>query len=132
MVAQQSAEFDRSKALEVMEAMLQGNPRIEAVFCGNDAMALGAYQALLAAGLADRVKVFGFDGSDDALKAIREGKIAATAMQYPKVMAKTAIEYAERYLKGERKLSGKVPVNVDLVTKANVEKFGNYGLLDGQ
>lgn len=132
MVAQQSAEFDRSKALEVMDAILQKQPAVDAVFCGNDAMALGAYQALLAAGRADRVKVFGFDGSDDALKSISEGKLAATAMQYPKLMATTAIEYAERYLKGERKLPGKVPVNVDLVTKANVEKFGNYGLLDGQ
>ena len=93
-------------------------------------MALGAYQALLAAGQADRVKVFGFDGSDDALKSISEGKLAATAMQYPKLMASTAIEYAERYLKGERNLPAKVPVNVDLVTKANVEKFGNYGLIE--
>ena len=50
MVAQQSAEFDRSKALEVLESLLQRNPDIDAVFCGNDAMAMGAYQALLAAG----------------------------------------------------------------------------------
>ena len=74
MVAQQSAEFDRSKALEVMETILQGNPDIDAVFCGNDAMAMGAYQALLAAGKADKVKVFGFDGADDVVKVDRRGK----------------------------------------------------------
>ena len=50
MVAQQSAEFDRAKALEVMESILQKNPDLNAVFCGNDAMAMGAYQALVAAG----------------------------------------------------------------------------------
>jgi len=128
MVAQQSAEFDRSKALEVMDALLQKNPAIDAVFCGNDAMALGAYQALLAAGRADRVKVFGFDGSDDAIRSISEGKLAATAMQYPKLMAKTAVEYAERYLKGDHQLPGKVPVNVDLVTRENVAQFESHGL----
>ena len=50
MVAQQSADFDRAKALEVMESILQAHPDIDAVFCGNDAMAMGAYQALVAAG----------------------------------------------------------------------------------
>jgi ABC-type sugar transport system substrate-binding protein len=127
MVAQQSAEFDRSKALEVMESILQAQANIDAVFCGNDAMALGAYQALLAAGRAGKVKVFGFDGSDDAVKSVAEGKLAATAMQYPKVMAKTVAEYADRYLKGERNLPAKVPVAVDLVTKDNIGQFGDYG-----
>jgi ribose transport system substrate-binding protein len=131
MVAQQSAEFDRSKALEVIESILQREPNIDAIFCGNDAMALGAYQALLAAGRAEKVKVFGFDGSDDAVKSIAEGKLAATAMQYPKVMAQTVAEFADRYLKGDRTLPPKVPVNVDLVTKANVERFGDYGKRNG-
>jgi ribose transport system substrate-binding protein len=132
MVAQQSADFDRSKALEVMDSILQAQPAIDAVFCGNDAMALGAYQALLAAGRADKVKVFGFDGSDDAVKSIAEGKLAATAMQYPKVMARTVAEYADRYLQGERTLPAKVPVTVDLVTKENVAQFGDYGQRDKQ
>jgi ribose transport system substrate-binding protein len=127
MVAQQSAEFDRSKALEVMDSILQAQPAIDAVFCGNDAMALGAYQALLAAGRAAKVQVFGFDGADDAVKSVAEGQMAATAMQYPKLMARTVAEYADRYLKGERKLPAKVPVTVDLVTKENVGKFGDYG-----
>src|ERR1041385_534917 len=86
MVAQQSAEFDRAKGLEVMESLLQKNPDIKAVFCGNDSMAMGAYQALVSAGKADKVKVFGFDGADDVVKLIAEKKIAATGMQFPKVM----------------------------------------------
>ncbi len=127
MVAQQSAEFDRSKALEVLEALLQRNPDINAVFCGNDAMAMGAYQALLAAGKAGKVKVFGFDGADDVVKAVAEGKIAATVMQFPKTMARTAAENADKYIKGERKFPQRTPVAVELVTKANVNKFGDYG-----
>jgi len=123
MVAQQSAEFDRTKALEVMETILQAQPSIQAVFCGNDAMALGAYQALLGAGKANSVKVFGFDGSDDAIHSVSEGRLSSTAMQYPKVMARTVAEFADRYLKGERQFPQKVPVAVDLVTVHNVRRF---------
>ena len=127
MVAQQSADFDRAKALEVMESILQKNPGVKAVFCGNDAMAMGAYQAILSAGKADQVKVFGFDGADDVVKLIAEKKIAATGMQFPKVMAAKAAEFADEYLKGKRDFAQKVPVKVELVTPENVSKFGDYG-----
>jgi ribose transport system substrate-binding protein len=123
MVAQQSADFDRSRALEVMESILQAHPDIDAVFCGNDAMALGAYQALLGIGRANKVKVFGFDGSQDAVNAVAQGKMTATAMQYPTVMAATAAEFADRYLKGDRKLPRRVPVAVDLITRSNATRF---------
>ena len=67
--------------------------------------------------------IFGFDGAADVVDAIRDGKIEATGMQFPKTMAKTAAEYADRHIKGERDFSQKVPVAVELVTKENV---GNY------
>jgi ribose transport system substrate-binding protein len=127
MVAQQSAEFDRAKALEVMESIFQANPDLNAVFCGNDAMAMGAYQALVAAGKEKQVKVFGFDGADDLVKLIAEGKIVATGMQFPKLMARTAAEYANEYIQGKRDFQQKIPVKVDLVTKDNVSKYFDYG-----
>ncbi|SHI59130.1 D-ribose ABC transporter substrate-binding protein [Pseudozobellia thermophila] len=127
MVAQQSADFDRSKAMEVLESVLQSNPDIDAVFCGNDAMAMGAYQALVAAGKADSVKVFGFDGAEDVMNAIGDGKIAATAMQSPKFMARTAAELADRYLNGERDMGKKMPIAVEVVTQENISEFGAYG-----
>ena len=127
MVAQQSAEFDRAKGLEVLEAILQKNPDINAVFCGNDAMAMGAYQALVTAGKADAVKVFGFDGADDVVKSIAEGKIVATGMQFPKKMARQSAEFADEYIKGKRDFAQKIPVPVELVTKENVGKYGDYG-----
>jgi ribose transport system substrate-binding protein len=132
MVAQQSGDFDRAKALEVMEAMLQANPTIDAVFCGNDAMAMGAYQALLAAGKDKQVKIFGFDGADDAVKLIAEGKIAATGMQFPKVMARTAAESADKYLKGDHDLAQKIPVAVELVHQGNAGKYSDYGREDSE
>jgi ribose transport system substrate-binding protein len=128
MVAQQSADFDRTKALDVMESILQSNPRIDAVFCGNDAMAMGAYQALVAAGKADDVKVFGFDGADDVVRLIAEKKIVATGMQFPKTMARKAAEFADQWLTGKRDFPQKVPVAVELVTQENVGNYGDYGL----
>ena len=127
MVAQQSANFDRNKAMEVMESLLQAHPNIDAVFCGNDAMAMGAYQALAAAGKADKVKIFGFDGAEDAITAIQQGKISATAMQFPKVIAETAASYADDYFKGKRDFPKKKPVPVELVTQENIDKYIGYG-----
>ena len=127
MVAQQSADFDRNKAMDVMESILQAHPDIDAVFCGNDAMAMGAYQALQAAGKGDKVKVFGFDGADDAVAAIKAGKVSATGMQFPEVMAQTAAVYADEYLKGKRDFPQKLPVAVELVTKENIDDYAAYG-----
>jgi len=127
MVAQQSGDFDRAKGLEVMESILQAHPNIKAVFCGNDAMAMGAYQALVTAGKDKQVKVFGFDGADEVVKMIAEGKIAATGMQFPKTMARKSAEFADEYIKGERDFPQKVPVPVELVTPENVAKYGDYG-----
>jgi ABC-type sugar transport system substrate-binding protein len=127
MVAQQSADFDRAKGLEMMESILQKSPDLNAVFCGNDAMAMGAYQALVSAGKADQVKVFGFDGSDDVVKLIAEKKIAATGMQFPKIMALKAVEFADEYINGKRDFPQKLPVKVELVTWDNVSKYGDYG-----
>jgi ABC-type sugar transport system substrate-binding protein len=85
---------------------------------------------LLAAGKDKQVKVFGFDGADDVVQLVAEGKIAATAMQFPKLMARTAAEMADRYLQGDRDLAQKIPVAVELVHQGNADKFGDYGRKD--
>lgn len=127
MVAQQSADFDRNKGLEVLESILQAHPDIDAVFCGNDAMAMGAYQALAAAGKANHVKVFGFDGAEDVIGYVKDGKISATAMQFPQIMAQTAAEYADEYFKGQRSFPQKIPVAVEMVTAKTVNNYMAYG-----
>jgi ABC-type sugar transport system substrate-binding protein len=126
MIAQQSADFDRNKGMEVLETILQAHPDVDAVFCGNDAMAMGAHQALVAAGKPD-VKVFGFDGAEDAIDAIKNGKIQATAMQFPQVMAETAANDADAYFRGKRDFPKKMPVAVELVTQNNVGDYIAYG-----
>ena len=127
MVAQQSADFDRNKGLEVMESILQAHPDIDGVFCGNDAMAMGAYQALVTSGKTGKVKVFGFDGAEDVITSIHENKVSATGMQFPKVMAETAAEFADQYIKGKRDFPKKIPVAVELVTIKNIGDYIAYG-----
>lgn len=123
MVAQQSANFDRTKAMEVLETIMQANPDIDAVFCGNDAMAMGAFQALQAAGKEYQVKIFGFDGAADVVEKIREKKIVATGMQFPKVMAETAAQYAHEYFEGRRDFPQRVPVEVELIQASNIKDY---------
>jgi ribose transport system substrate-binding protein len=127
MVDQQCAEFDRTKAMEVLQSIMLANADIDAVFCGNDAMAMGAYQALAQAGKADKVMVFGFDGAKDVIDSIRDGKIIATGMQFPKRMARMGAEQADEYIKGRRDFPQKIPVAVELVTRENIAKYAAYG-----
>jgi ribose transport system substrate-binding protein len=71
--------------------------------------------------------VFGFDGARDVIDSIRDGKIAATGMQFPKRMAQMAAEQADEYIKGRRDFDQKVPVAVELVTQENIAKYAAYG-----
>jgi ribose transport system substrate-binding protein len=101
LVASQTADFDRAKGLSVMENILQAQKKIDAVFAQNDEMALGAVQAIEAAHRQKEMFVVGFDAISDALKAIKEGRMAATVAQQPKVMGQLAVQAAAKILKGE-------------------------------
>ena len=81
VVAKQTADFDRTKGLAVMENILQAQPEIDAVFAHNDEMALGALQAIKASGRT--IMIVGFDATDDAVKAVEAGEMAATVAQQP-------------------------------------------------
>ncbi|MEH7197576.1 ribose ABC transporter substrate-binding protein RbsB [Priestia megaterium] len=113
ITAKQSADFDRTKGLNVMENVLQGNPGIKAVFAHNDEMALGAIQAINSSG--KDVLVVGFDGNDDAIKAVKEGKLGATVAQQPVLIGKLAVKSAKNVLQG-KKVDKQIPVPLKLVT----------------
>jgi ribose transport system substrate-binding protein len=115
VVAKQAADFDRAKGLTVMENILQGNKDIQAVFAHNDEMALGAFQALEAAGLKD-VIVVGFDATDDAVKAVNDGKMGATVAQKPEEIGKNGVQTAMKVFKKES-VEKFVPVSLELIKK---------------
>lgn len=90
VVASQTAEFARAKAVSVTESLLAANPEPKAVVCANDDMAFGAVEALADAGLS--IPVVGFDALPEALIAINEGRMAATIEQFPGGQAAGAID----------------------------------------
>ncbi len=115
IVSKQSADFDRTKGLTVMENIIQSQGKIDAVFAQNDEMALGASKALADANMKD-VLVVGFDATDDAVDAVKKGDMAATVAQQPIIIGETAVKEANKYLQGE-KVKDFVPVKLQLVTK---------------
>lgn len=114
VVAKQTANFNRSEGLTVMENILQSNPDVTAVFAHNDEMALGAQEAISASG--KKIVVVGFDATDDAVAAVKAGNLAATVAQKPDEIGKIAMETAIAYLNGET-VEEVIPVNLDLITK---------------
>lgn len=113
VVARQSADFDRTKGLNVMENILQNNPNIEAVFAHNDEMALGAIKALEANNKKD-VVVVGFDATEDAVKAVKEGKMSATIAQKPEKIGEKGVEAADKIVRKE-KVEKYIPVELVVV-----------------
>lgn len=114
VVSSQSAEFDRQKGLNVMENIIQATPEFDAVFAHNDEMALGALQALKNAN--KDVIIVGFDGTDDAVKAVEDGDMLATVAQQPDLMGSLAVDYAVKHMDGET-LEDYIPVELKLITK---------------
>lgn len=125
-VSRQSANWSQTEAFQKTETILQANPAVKGVICGNDTMALGASAALRSAGLS-QVVVVGFDGSPDVLSAIRAGEIAATALQPAVLMARMAVDQMHAFLNGGTTgLPERQSVPCELVTKANVDQFGEF------
>src|SRR5699024_1782718 len=115
VVANQSADFDRTKGLSVMENILQSKGEIDAVFAHNDEMALGAVEALEGQGMLEDVIVVGFDATDDAVAAVEEGRMDATIAQQPELIGESAIEAAGKVANGED-IAEFIPVELQLVT----------------
>lgn len=113
VVAKQSADFDRTKGLTVMENILQAQPEINAVFAHNDEMALGALKAIEASGRKNIV-VVGFDATDDAVAAVKDGKLSATVAQKPAEIGAIGVEVANKIIKKEA-VQENVPVALELI-----------------
>ncbi len=116
IVASQPANWERDQGFNVFQNMLQAHPDIDAVFAASDLMALGAIEAIAAAGKAGKIRVVGFDALDDAKKAIAAGTMDASVAQFPAEMGRVAVESAVKVIRGE-KLSPNTMVKLEMVTK---------------
>ena len=113
VVAKQAADFDRTKGLTVMENILQAQPEINAVFARNDEMALGALKAIESSGRKN-VIVVGFDATDDAVAAVKDGKLSATVAQKPAEIGAIGVEVADKIIK-KQPVQENVPVALELI-----------------
>jgi ribose transport system substrate-binding protein len=112
VVASQPADFDRTKGLNVMENILQAQPKIDAVFAQNDEMALGAIKAIQAA--KRDIIVVGFDGTDDAVAAIKNGSMYASIAQQPAQIGSLGVDAADKVIKG-KKVPAYTPVPLTVI-----------------
>ena len=121
IAASQPANWERDQGFTVFQNMLQANPDLDTVFACNDMMALGAIEAIAAAGRTGKIRVLGFDAVDDARKAIAAGTMEATVAQFPSEMGRIAVETALKAMKGES-VPADVTVRIGLVTRENVNE----------
>ena len=119
VVSSQTANWERDQGFTVFQNMLEANPSIDAVFACNDMMALGAIEAIAAAGKTGRIRVIGFDAVDDARRAIASGSMAASVAQFPSEMGRLAIESAVKLIRHES-VPAEQPTKLGLITRANV------------
>ncbi|XJZ26708.1 sugar ABC transporter substrate-binding protein [Bacillota bacterium Lsc_1132] len=119
VVAEQPADSDKSKAMSVMENILQKNSDVKGVFAANDDMALGALRAIEAKKI--DIKVIGTDGTEEAVKSIIEGHLAGTIAQSPYNMGYQGVENALKVMEG-KKISNRIDSGIDIITKDNAQK----------
>ena len=124
-VAKEVANWDRTQGHNKMQSMLQAHPDIVGVISGNDEMALGAISALKEAGKLANIKVGGFDGSPDAVAAIKAGELQYTVLQPVAVFSAEAVKQADSFIKTGKTgaTSEKQLFDCILITKDNVDKY---------
>ncbi len=116
VLASQTANWERDQGFTVFQNMLQAHPDLDALFACNDMMALGAVEAIAAAGKTGKIRVIGFDAVEDAREAIAAGTMIASVAQFPSEMGRIAVEDAAKLIRGEKPPADQ-RVRIELVTK---------------
>ncbi len=123
MIAQQTAEWDRAKSMDLMQNWIQSyGTKINAVFAHNDEMGLGAVKALQDAGMKDKVIVVSIDAIADALQAVKKGDLDATVFQDARKQGAGAIETAVKIARGQ-KFDREVLIPFKLLVKEDVDSY---------
>jgi fructose transport system substrate-binding protein len=120
IAGQENTSGDQGKGQTAMENLLQKNPSINAVYTINEPAAIGAATALANASKTDSVIVGSIDGGCAGVKAVQDGEIAATVMQFPAKMATAGVDAAVAFAKDGSKptvpATGYIDTGVQLIT----------------
>lgn len=123
IVADQVADYEVEKGMTVAADILTANPDVNAFYCCNDNMALGAVEALRQVGKVGEVVVVGVDGTSDAYSSIAAGEMTATVDQFLFQNGYAAVECALRTLGGQD-LPKVVSTPIEVIDAANMAEFG--------
>ncbi|TAE36306.1 MAG: sugar ABC transporter substrate-binding protein [Runella slithyformis] len=123
LIAQQPADWDRAKAMDLMENWIQSfGTKINAVFAQNDEMGMGAVKALTDACLKDKVVVVSIDAIPDALQAVKKGTLDATVFQDSQKQGAGAVETAIK-IATQKTYEKQLLIPFQLVTQQNLTQF---------
>lgn len=122
VVAKQTADWERAKALTVTQNLLQAHPNVKAIFGSNDEMALGAVEAVDQAKKLGKILIAGLDANADAVKAVSDGKMHLTCNKKSYEQGYVGVETAVKVLNGE-KMKEFIAIDTEVVDKSNVDKF---------
>ncbi len=130
-VAQETANWSQDEGFKKTETLLQKYPDVNGIIAGNDTMALGAVAAVKAAGKTGQITVAGFDGSPDAVQAIKSGELLATGLQPAVLIATMAVQQADQFIRtGETGAEEKQSVDCILIDASNADKYGLFSMND--
>lgn len=107
---------DQTKAQTAMENLLQRNPGANAVYTINEPAAAGAAKALSGHAKGQEAVVGSIDGSCTGVRNVKDGKFAATVMQFPKKMAELGVNAVVKYAEDGEKPTGFVDTGSELIT----------------
>ena len=127
VVASVPGNWDRQMSYDAATNILQQNPDLVGFYANNDGMALGIVEAVKAAGLQEKVAVFGTDGISDAYASIKAGELTGTVDSFPVLTGEVALEVALRLVAGQ-KLPRVVATPQALITKDNISDFQGEGV----
>ena len=126
VVREQTGNWKREHGKTIMENWLASGQEIDGVASNNDEMALGALQAIKAAGKLGKIPVGGTDGSRDALASMDKGELNNTVFQDPVGQGEEAVNAAYMLVKKEpnsKVVDGNIWIPYQKVTKENYKSF---------
>ncbi|MGO5051247.1 substrate-binding domain-containing protein [Lachnospiraceae bacterium LCP25S3_G4] len=116
----ETANFDRQEAYDVTTAIIEANPDLVGIACGNDIMALGAIEALKEKDMIDKVCVVGVDFIEEAKESIEAGELSATVAMSPYLFGKAGLLTALKAIQGDSMEEATVWTPLSLVTADTV------------
>ena len=116
IVGKQNTHGAQDEGQTAMENLLTAHPDINVVYTINEPAAEGAYAAIKARGKTKDIVLTSIDGGRLGVQYVQQGKIVATVMQFPKIMATKGVDYVVDYVKTGNKPSGFINTGASLIT----------------